>query len=343
MASRARERGGSAASSLSPARGARPRPLRAEPIKAALASHAIADDGTRIYFETFSPEGGSARCGGPHAEGVLPVLLVMGVGANGRLWAPVVRRLLAAGYEVIAVDNRGCGRSSTPWRPWTTRTMARDAMAVLDQLAIDRAHVSGGSLGGMIAQELALEFPERVITLVLGSTTGGLPRLDLAPWRGLLRIIFDAGLRSLRPGSDPEQRVRDFICTAASEDFAAQCRPEDEAWTTVAAMLEDPASQRGLAMQLLACARHSSWSRLPRLTIPVQVHHGTEDRLMPFAAGRELARRIPGAQFVVHEGAGHATILERPEESRESVLAFLAECEAPPSASSGDASRGANA
>jgi pimeloyl-ACP methyl ester carboxylesterase len=115
---------------------------------------------------------------------------------------------------------------------------------------------------------------------------------------------------------------------AASDDFAARCRPGDEAWDTVAAMLEDQTSQRGLALQLLAGVRHSTWSRLPGLTMPVQVHHGTEDPLMPFAAGRELARRIPGAQLVVHEGAGHALVLERPEECRESILAFLGECEA---------------
>jgi pimeloyl-ACP methyl ester carboxylesterase len=266
----------------------------------------------------------------------------MGLGANGRLWAPAVRRYLASGYEVIVVDNRGCGRSNTPWRPWTTRTMAADAVAVLDELGVESAHVGGASLGGMIAQELALEFPERVSTLVLGGTTGGLPRLDLVPRTGLLRI-FEAALRSLRPGTDPEQRVRDFLCTTVSEDFAARCLPGDETWTTVAAMLEDPTSQRGLAMQLLAGARHSTWSRLGRLTMPVQVHHGTEDPLMPFAAGRELARRIPGAQFVIHEGAGHALILECPEACSESILAFLAEAGAPASASSGEASRRATA
>jgi 3-oxoadipate enol-lactonase len=290
-------------------------------------SHAIADDGTRIYFEFFSPQGDSARCRDSQSKGAAPVLLVMGLGANGRLWAPAVRRFLASGYEVIAVDNRGSGRSSTPWRPWTTRTMAADAVAVLDELDVERAHVGGASLGGMIAQELALEFPERVRTLVLGCTTGGLPRLDLVPRRGLLHIV-EAALRSLRPGSDPEQRVKDFLCTVVSEDFAAQCRPGDETWTTVAAMLEDPTSQRGLAMQLLACVRHSTWSRLPRLTMPVQVHHGTEDPFMPFAAGRELARRIPDARLVVHEGAGHAPWLERPDEGGQSILAFLAESEA---------------
>jgi pimeloyl-ACP methyl ester carboxylesterase len=289
-------------------------------------SYATAKDGTRIYFETFSRRGRFGQGPRREPEDVPPVLSVMGLGANGRLWAPAVRRLLAGGYDVIAFDNRGCGRSGTPWRPWTTRTMARDAVAVLDELGVERAHVGSASLGGMVAQELALEFPERVSSVVLGATTGGLPRLDFAPRRGL-QIIVEAGLRSLRPGSDPAQRVSDWLCTAVSEDFAARCQQGDEAWETVAEMLEDPISQRGLALQLLAFLRHSSWSRLPRLGIPVQVHHGTEDPLIPFAAGRELARRILGAEFVVHYCAGHARILERPEECWLNIRRFLSRSE----------------
>src|SRR5918992_3016177 len=289
----------------------------------AVGSYASADDGTRIYYETFSPQGDSGRRGQAQSNRVTPALLVQGLGANGRLWAPAVRRLLGAGYEVIVVDNRGCGRSSTPWRPWTTRTMASDAVAVLDELGEERAHVGSASLGGMVAQELALEFPERVSSIVLGATTGGLPRLDFAPRRGL-QIIVGAGLRSLLPASDPEDRVRSWLCAAVSDDFAASCRQDDEAWVTAAAMLEDPISQRGLALQILAALWHSSWSRLSQLSIPVQVHHGTEDPLIPFAAGRELARRIPGAEFVAHEGAGHALILERPDECWVNIRRFLA-------------------
>jgi 3-oxoadipate enol-lactonase len=267
--------------------------------------------------------------------------MVMGFAANGRLWAPAVRRTIAAGYEVITFDNRGCGRSSTPWHPYTTRTMARDAVAVLDELGIEQAHVGGASLGGMIAQELALEFSERVSSLVLLATTGGFRRLDWAPRHGLLHVL-DALLRSLRRGSDLERGVRDFLRMAASEEFAAQCRPGDEIWETVAAMLEDSTGQRGLALQLLACLRHSTWSRLPRLTLPVQVHHGRADPLIPLAASRELARRIPGARFELHPGAGHA-LFERTEEVGERILGFLAECEQRASASSGDTSRRAHA
>jgi 3-oxoadipate enol-lactonase len=284
-------------------------------------SHVKVDDGTRIYFERFSPDAGAARRNAP------PALLLMGFAANGRLWAPAVRRLLDAGHHVITVDHRGCGHSSTPWRPWTTRTMACDAVAVMEELGVEQAHVSGASLGGMVAQELALEFPERVSKLVLASTTAGFRRLDLASATGLPHV-FEALLRSLHPASDPDERVRDFLCTAASEDFAAECRPGDEAWDTVAAMFEDPTSQPGLALQLLAAARHSTWPRLARLDMPVQVHHGSEDLLIPLAAGGEGGRRIPHARFEIHVGAGHA-LFERTEEVSEAVLAFLAECDAP--------------
>src|SRR5918999_3441714 len=171
--------------------------------------YAVAEDGARIYFERFSPR---------ESNGAPPVLMVMGLGANGRLWAPGIRRLLAAGYEGIALDNRGCGRSGTPWRPFTTRTMAGDAVAVLDELGVERAHVAGGSMGGMVVQELALEFPDRVSSLLLAATTGGLPRLDLAPRRALQQVV-EMALRPLRPSSDPEQRVRDFLDAIVSEDF----------------------------------------------------------------------------------------------------------------------------
>lgn len=289
-----------------------------------VASHARSDDGTCIYFERVAATPDSAGPRERKRAGKSPVLLVMGLGANGRLWGPIVRRLVASGYEVITFDNRGCGRSSTPWRPWTTRTMAADAVAVLDELDVDRAHVVGASLGGMIAQELALEFPDRVSTLVLGCTTGGLPRLDLVPRGGFVRIL-GAALRSTSPLSDRRQRVSDFLHIATSEDFAARCRPGSEPWEAVAAMLEDPTTPRGFGQQLLACARHASWSRLGRLSMPVQVHHGSADRVMPFPAGRELARRIPGARFEIHEGAGHALGLERPDEIFDRAMTFIAQ------------------
>jgi pimeloyl-ACP methyl ester carboxylesterase len=281
------------------------------------------DDGARIYFETFAPA--DVHLDGERPHDRRPVLLVMGLGANGRLWAPAVRRYLAAGYPVITLDNRGCGRSSTPLRPWTTRTIAADSLVVLNELGVEQAHVCGASLGGMAAQELALRAPKRVRTLVLAATTGGFRRLESAAPRTLLHT-FEVALRFLRPSRDAEHRIRDFLRTAASEDFAAQCRHGDESWDAVAAMLEDPATQRGVALQFLAALRHSTWSRLPRLRMPVLIHHGSEDPLIPLVEGRELARRIPGARFEIHRGAGHG-MLECTDEVAESILAFLTDRE----------------
>jgi pimeloyl-ACP methyl ester carboxylesterase len=203
--------------------------------------------------------------------------------------------------------------------------MASDAVTLLDELGVEQAHLAGVSLGGMVAQEVALGFPERVARLVLASTTGGFRSPDQIPTKGLRRLL-EATFRSLRPGSDPEHQVSAFLRMAASEDFAAQCRPGDEAWACIAAMLQDPASQRGSALQLLAAMRHSSWSRLDQLRMPVQIHHGLEDALIPFAAGRELKRRIPGARLDIHPGTGHG-LLERTEEVTATNIAFYAEHE----------------
>jgi pimeloyl-ACP methyl ester carboxylesterase len=307
--------------------------VRAQALTPTLASHAPAGDGARIYYEMFSPTQEPSqrrRLGSPHPW---PVLLLMGLGANGRLWAPAVRRYIAAGHHVVTLDNRGSGRSSTPWRPWTTRTMAMDALAVLDELGIEQAHVCGVSMGGMIAQELALQHPRRAGSLVLTATTAGFRPLDLPPPSRLARMLSGA-LPPFQAGGEQARRVSDFLCLAASDEYAGRCQPGDEAWDAVAAMLEDPASRRGLALQILACMRHSSWSRLRRLSMPVQVHHGTQDPLIPLAAGRELARRIPGARFELHPGAGHG-LFERAEQVYRSILAFVAGCETRAAASSG--------
>jgi pimeloyl-ACP methyl ester carboxylesterase len=274
--------------------------------------YVTATNDVRLYYER-----AGATTGGP------TVLLLMGLGATGRIWTPAVRRFAAAGYEVLTIDNRGSGRSQTPWLPWTTRTMAADAVTLLDALGLRRAHVVGASLGGMVAQEVALEFPERVSTLVLGCTTGGMPRFDLMPRRGLLDLLV-AGARTAFPAASEEARVAEFLRLSVSPAFARDCPPDDEARRAVAAMLEDRVGPRGFAHQTLAAGRHSSWGRLDRLDLPVQVQHGTADRLIPFAAGRELARRIRGASFEPIEGAGHALVLERPDEIFDHAHRFIA-------------------
>ncbi|MEQ4207234.1 alpha/beta hydrolase [Actinopolymorpha sp. B9G3] len=271
-----------------------------------------ARDGLPLYYECFEP---ASR---PRAA----VLLLMGLGANARIWAPVVAPLRAAGHTVVAMDNRGCGRSGVPWRPWSTRTMAADAVAVLDALGVRRTHVIGASMGGMVAQELALAFPERVHSLVLGCTSGGLPRGPALVTRRGVREVLALAVRTVKP-VPLDVQVERFLCANISGDFAATAPRDGECWRAVEAMLAEPTCLRGLLHQSLATVRHSSWSRVGGLRPRVLVQHGTADPVIPVAAGRELARRIPSADFQQLDGAGHALGLERTEEITQRALAFM--------------------
>jgi 3-oxoadipate enol-lactonase len=274
---------------------------------------ALARDGARIFYERFTP-------GKRHSS--TPVVLLMGVGMNGRIWAGAVREITRAGFEVLVIDNRGCGRSAAPLRPWTTATMAADCCAVLDQERIRDAHVIGASMGGMVAQELALRSPERVATLVLGCTSPGLPRLDLVSSRTLAGLL-GLGLTSLRPAD--ERKVRQVLELAVSRAWADGVAAGDEPFRLVEGMLADPTPGHGYLNQVLAAARHRTWARLHLIGAPTQVQHGTADTLIPFRAGEALAARIPDAELVRVHGAGHALILERPREVIDAALRFLEE------------------
>jgi 3-oxoadipate enol-lactonase len=274
---------------------------------------ASAPDGTRLFYERFAPK----SAGKP-----LPVLLIAGWATNGRLWLAAADRGTAAGYEVITTDSRGTGRSSLPRWPWSVATLARDVVAVLDDAGIARAHVAAPSLGGMVAQELALRYPERVGALVLAATTGGLPRIDLYRAAGLARLVADLARRTRRP-SDRASAVRHALRLAVSKDFARQTSPTDPAWLIVEEMLMDRASARGNLYGLLAAAAHSTWSRLPSLRLPVQVQHGSADPVISPRAAQALIAAIPGAELQILRGAGHALILERPDDTMRIGLSFL--------------------
>lgn len=281
-------------------------------------SKAEASDGTEIYFERFVPPDRPVGS----ADDSRTILFVMGLGANGRAWAAMARRLVAAGYDVLTVDNRGCGHSPARIRPWSTSTMAEDALAVLDEAGVERAHIFGASLGGMIAQEVALRYPERVRTLGLACTTGGLPRVDLLPRAGLVDLLETVVKTSL-PGTDTDDSVRQFIRLGCSREFADSCQPGDEGWEVARRMLDDPMPALGFGQQFMAAVRHSSWSRLERLSMPVMVMHGTGDRIVPVAASREIAKRIPGSELKVFAGVGHAIGLELPDETVETIMEFI--------------------
>lgn len=275
--------------------------------------YATAPDGAQLFYERFAP----TRSGKP-----LPVVLIAGWATNARLWLSAVERGIDAGYEVLTTDSRGTGRSALPRRPWSIAKLAGDIVAVLDHAGISRAHVAAPSLGGMVAQELALRHPTHVGALVLAATTGGLPRIDLYRPAGLARLMAGLAHRA-RKTNGPATAVRRTLSLTISEDFARTATPADPAWQIVEEMLRDPDTTRSNVYGLLAAAGHSTWRRLPSLRLPVQVQHGSADRLISIRAARALVAAIPGAELEILDGAGHALILERPDETMRIGLSFL--------------------
>ncbi len=236
-----------------------------------------------------------------------PVLLIQGLGYPRWGWEPIVAPL-AETYQVITFDNRGIGESDVPPGPYRTVAMAADALSVLDRLGVGRAHVVGASLGGMIAQMFALEYPERLDRLVLACTTPG--------GDGAYPLPEDT-VRLIREAADlpQEEAVRRFTANAlASKD------PLDD---LVARRLADPPNPGGWPAQAAAAMSHDASSRLSEITAPTLVLHGTADRVVDPRNGDLLAERIDGARLEPLPGLGHLFFWEDPARTVALLRAFL--------------------
>jgi pimeloyl-ACP methyl ester carboxylesterase len=249
-----------------------------------------------------------------------PVLLVMGLAGSSRAWARLWPHL-AAHCRPIAFDHRGTGDSDRVRGLQTMGDMVADCLAVLDAAGQDSAHVVAVSMGGMVAQHLALDHPERVRSLVLGSTTaGGLPTRGRTPWQavgtGALRPVL--GARRSWPLFARvlyARHTREEHPERIEEDLAVRADELTPTSTSVA--------------QLAAIARHDVRDRLHELAgLPVTVLHGDEDRLVPLEAGRALAQGIPGARFRVIPGSGHMMTTDAEQAAADAVLEHLAELRA---------------
>ena len=261
---------------------------------------ATAPDGrTRLYWESTGKGD--------------PVLLIMGLGLSGGAWwrtVPVLSRRL----RVITFDNRGVGRSRAFSYAYTTEAMADDAVSVLDDLRLERVHVYGISLGGMVAQQLALRHPERVRSLVLGATHAGGPRA----------VHPDAEVMTFfrrRLGMRAEEAARASVPFI----YGPRCRSEhaERIEEDIAQRLAHPFAERAYRAQMFAAGLHNCYGRLPRIDVPTLVVHGRHDRMVPVANAHLIAERIPGARLRILEESGHLYPTEEPE-VEDAIGAFLA-------------------
>ncbi len=244
-----------------------------------------------------------------------PLLLLMGRAGTYSHWDPTFLADLQRDFQTIVYDHRGVGASSRLDGPITIGQMALDAGGLLSALEIDSAHVLGISMGGMVAQELALAEPERIRTLALGCTYCGGPGSAL-PSPELQQRIAEA----LASG-DRERVIRAYWEANVSPAFAA----EEAAWER----FREIGIRRRVAIEVIvqqthAIAQHDTSARLGEIALPTLVIHGTVDQILPVPNGEMIAGLIPGAELQLFDDVGHLFFWERPERSAELLAAHAA-------------------
>jgi 3-oxoadipate enol-lactonase len=237
-------------------------------------------------------------------------------------------------FRLLLVDNRGCGRSAVPAHPFAVADMARDVIATLDAAGIRRAHVAGASLGGMVAQEVAIGHPDRVDRLVLACTTPGWPYAYPMP-PASARVA--AATRSLAP----DVAARRHVQNALAADTVAR-RPElvDRLLAHQRARPNDPA---GFAALAAAGARYAGHLRQKEIRARTLILHGVADTVVDPRNAALLAGRIPDATLVMLPGLGHMFFWEDPAAFVDPVTAFLTGPGGPPQAGSAPRSRSQSA
>jgi pimeloyl-ACP methyl ester carboxylesterase len=268
-------------------------------------------NGLDLYYESHGPES---------AE---PILLIMGLGAQMSRWSPdMIAKLVAAGHRVIAFDNRDVGLSekledagapdmhavaiamrdgTRPPVSYTLEHMAADAAGLLDALGIERAHIVGASMGGMIAQLVAADFPQKTLSLTsIMSTTGN---------QALPRATPEALARLNTPAPDPTKDLEGFLASAvAGAKVMAGSYPVDEAKVRESSLNDFRRCYYPLGFQRQYAGVVASPDRRPKLatiTAPSVVIHGDADPLVPLTGGVDTAENIPGAELIVVPGVGH--------------------------------------
>jgi pimeloyl-ACP methyl ester carboxylesterase len=240
------------------------------------------------------------------------LLLIDGLTGTCLGWEPLVPSL-AEHFRVISSDNRGVGRSEAPPGPYSTRQMADDAAALLAHLGVRRSHIVGYSMGGMIAQELALAYPSLVDRLVLYGTFARPRRAIIDPW---LTFVVQ-----MQERLDPTSVTVGWLPWLYPPTFFEQ----PERVEAVLAWQEPyPAPAHGIAAQAEAVRHHDTLERLPQITAKTLVLVGAEDVITPVYYSHELVERIPGATLQVLERGGHEALWEDLDSGIAALLGFLA-------------------
>ncbi|MDQ2631312.1 MAG: alpha/beta hydrolase [Actinomycetota bacterium] len=256
----------------------------------------IAVRGTELHYE----RAGSGE----------PLLLIQGMSGTHVAWGEPFRSALEESFDVVAFDNRGIGLSERISEPFTIAELAEDTAELLERLEIESAHVVGISMGGMIAQELALARPELLRSLTLGCTYCGGEGSQLMPQENAEKLLgaFASGNR--------DQAIRAGYEVNLSPSF----RADEDTFSAFHEMATSvPAAREVIQLQLQAIAGHDTSGRLGKIATPTLIVHGTVDGVLPFSNGEQIAALMPGARFEALEDVGHMFWWEQPQRSAELI------------------------
>jgi 3-oxoadipate enol-lactonase len=260
-------------------------------------------DGTKIHYEI-------------RGQGD-PLALIFGYAGSSRGWGEPFLKLLETHFKIVVIDNRGTGASDKPEEPFTLAEMAADVVAVLDHAKIERAHVMGISMGGMIAQEFALDYPARLRGLVLGCTVCGASH-------GVAGDPEALGALQLKPGEPLASQIQRLFAACCAPAFVASSKGLAVLMERTAEVMNYPTTPlHTYQLHWGAIGGFDTYDRLPEVKAPTLVITGTADRLVPDANSDIIKERIPGARIHKIPGAGHVFFWEAPEETAEEVTKFL--------------------
>jgi len=259
-------------------------------------------DDIQIYYEV-------------HGRG-FPLIMIMGLGGNADWWDPRLIQALSKKFKLIIFDNRGAGRTDISEREYTIKIFAEDTAGMMDALGISKVHVSGISMGGMIAQELVLNHPKKVEKLILCSTHCGGAKSFPASREVLEMLAAD------RSTVSQEEIARATIPLLFTEDFIQ--KNLDFIELSIRRILKAPISNVAFTRQLNAITEFDTYERLSQIKVPTLILHGEHDILIPPENGAILAKAVPHAKLVYFSNAAHA-LIEEMDKLIEPSLNFLAE------------------
>lgn len=244
-----------------------------------------------------------------------PLVLIMGFGFRAKHWFAIYEKL-AEENTVILFDNRGTGQSDKPDIPYTSKMMAGDVLGLMDLLGLRTASIFGISMGGMIAQEFAITYPDRIDNLILGATScGGQHALPTPP--ETVAFLFNPERAKLTE----EQRARDTIPWLWNSDFVE--RNPEAVERFIATSVEYATPPYALNCQANLLMTFDSYDRLKDITAPTLVITGSSDRIIQPGNSQILASKIRGAELVIIEHSGHGFITDATQQASQAILNFL--------------------